>query len=234
MSKAVLVVDDDPLLRRSLAFNLEQAGYQATTADSAEQALEMAASNRPDLVLMDVGLPGMDGLQALRLLRDRGIPVIMVTSRRRELDEILGLELGADDYITKPFDPDVLLARVRSVLRRAQSETAPIETAPSHLEVGDLIVDPGGRTVTVAGRVVPLSPREFHLLTSLAREAGRVVSTERLLDLVWGEGFAGEPQVLYVHMRWLREKIEEDTTAPRRLLTVRGVGYKLVDPAASL
>lgn len=231
MSKQILVVDDDPLMRRSLAFNLEQAGYRAIMAESGEQALEVVASHSPDLVLLDVGLPGMDGLEVLKLLRDRGIPVILVTSRRRELDEILGLELGAEDYVTKPFDPDVLLARVRTVLRRTQSEP-PVRAVDLPLAVGDLVVDEAGRSVTVAGRQVALSPREFRLLTCLAREAGRVVPTERLLDMVWGESFAGEPQVLYVHIRWLREKIESNIASPRRLITARSVGYKLVDPDA--
>ncbi|NOZ28807.1 MAG: response regulator transcription factor [Chloroflexi bacterium] len=223
----ILLVDDDALLRQSLAFNLEQAGYQVSTAASAEDALALAHRTPPDLVLLDIGLPGMDGLEALRHFQEHlGIPVIFLTARRRELDEVLGLELGADDYITKPFDLDVLLARIKAVLRRARSsESPPREPAP--LVVGDLEIDPAAHTVTVAGRPVDLSPREFDLLYTLALEAGHVVSVDDLLARVWGSEYAGESQVVYVHIRWLREKLEETPNHPRRILTIRGVGYKL-------
>ncbi len=223
----ILLVDDDALLRQSLAFNLEQAGYQVSAAATAEDALALAHRIPPDLVLLDIGLPGMDGLEALRHFQEHlGIPVIFLTARRRELDEVLGLELGADDYITKPFDLDVLLARIKAVLRRARSsESPPREPAP--LVVGDLEIDPAAHTVTVAGRPVDLSPREFDLLYTLALEAGHVVSVDDLLARVWGSEYAGESQVVYVHIRWLREKLEETPNRPRRILTIRGVGYKL-------
>lgn len=230
MGARVLLVDDDVLLRRSLAFSLERAGFQVHTAASAEEALAIAARKRPDLVLLDIGLPGMDGLQALQRFREAfGVPVIFLTARRRELDQVLGLELGADDYITKPFDTDVLIARIRAVLRRASAASPPRVAAP--LVVGDLTIDPAGRTVTVAGRPVVLTPREFDLLYTLATAPNRVFTTDELLTQVWGAEYAGQPETLYVHIRWLREKIEEDPDHPRRIVTVRGVGYKLV-PAA--
>ena len=227
MSNHLLLVDDDALLRRSLAFNLEQAGYRVNTAANAEDALALSRRDPPDLVLLDIGLPGMDGLDALRHFRERlGLPVIFLTARRRNLDEVLGLELGADDYITKPFDLDVLLAHVKAVLRRSQLEKPHSAEAPP-LEVAGLVIDPAAHTVTVEGQPVELTPREFDLLHTLALDAGRVIAIEDLLARVWGAEFVGQPQVLYVHIRWLREKLEEDPQKPRRILTVRGVGYKL-------
>ncbi len=228
MGYHILLVDDDALLRRSLAFNLEKAGYRTRAAATAEEALSGLRVDPPDLVLLDIGLPGMDGLDALRGLRQQmDVPVIFLTARRRELDEVLGLGMGADDYVTKPFDIDVLLAHVKAVLRRA----APGREAPGPhppLAVGDLVIDPAAHVVTVGGRAVELSPREFDLLHALALEAGRVVPVDDLLSRVWGAEYTGEPQVVYVHVRWLREKLEQDPEHPRRLLTVRRVGYKLV------
>jgi DNA-binding response OmpR family regulator len=224
----VLLVDDDALLRRSLAYNLEQAGYRVSSAASAEDALALAAREQPDLVLLDIGLPGMDGLEALRHLRLRvGVPVVFLTARRRELDEVLGLELGADDYVTKPFDLDVLLAHIKAVLRRSGRPESLSSTASGPLVVGDVVIDAAAHTVTVGGRPIELSPREFDLLQVLSLEAGRVISVDDLLARVWGPEYAGEPQVVYVHIRWLREKLEEDANHPGRIITVRGVGYKL-------
>jgi DNA-binding response OmpR family regulator len=233
MPKHILIVDDDTLLRRSLSLQLEQAGYRASTAASAEDGLALAQRDIPDLILLDVGLPGMDGLEALRHFQNSAnVPVIFVTARRRELDTILGLEMGADDYITKPFNPDVLMAHIKAVLRRSErpSSGAP---ATEVIETGDLIVDPAAHTATVSGTSIELTAREFALLHTLALEAGRVVSTDDLLSRVWGAEFFGESQVVYVHIRWLREKIEEDPQKPQRIINVRGVGYKLV-PQTSL
>jgi len=228
MAKHILVVDDDALLRRSLSLQLEQAGYRTSTAASAEDALAMVQRDPPDLILLDVGLPGMDGLEALRhLQKDSDVPVIFVTARRRELDTILGLELGADDYITKPFNPDVLLAHVKAVLRRSTRQATPSPEAAA-LVVGDLEIDPAAHTVIVARQPVELTAREFALLHALALEAGRVIAIDDLIARVWGAEFVGEPQVVYVHIRWLREKIEKDPQRPIRILNVRGVGYKLV------
>jgi DNA-binding response OmpR family regulator len=227
MPKHILLVDDDALLRRSLSFNLEQNGYRVSTAGNAEDALALAKRDRPDLILLDIGLPGMDGLDALKYIQEKlEVPVIFLTARRRELDEVLGLELGADDYLTKPFNLDVVLARIKAVLRRSRAKPS-AEAEPEVLEVGDLMIDPGAHSVTIGGHPLELTPREFDLLYTLAMEAGHVVSVDELLGRVWGAEFVGEPQVVYVHIRWLREKLEDDPNHPRRIVTVRGVGYKL-------
>ncbi len=227
MSKHILLVDDDPLMRRSLALILEQAGYRSSTAANAEDALASARRDPPDLVLLDIGLPGMDGLDALRHFKDQlGVAVIFLTARRRNLDQILGLELGADDYITKPFEADVLLAHIKAVLRRIGTPTVALEQA-ALVTVGDIQIDPYAHTVTVASSPVQLTPREFDLLHTLALEPNRVLSVDEILDRVWGAEFIGQPQVVYVHIRWLREKIELDPSHPERILSVHGVGYKL-------
>ena len=232
MPKQILIVDDDALMRRSLAFNLEQAGYHTNNAANAEDALAMARRAPPDLVLLDIGLPGMDGLEALRHFRQQiDVPVIFVTARRRELDQVLGLELGADDYVTKPFDLDVLLARIKAVLRRAE-RPALDEKPVQKVVVGDIEIDPLTHTVTVGGRNVALTPREFDLLHTFALDPQRVFAADDLLARVWGAEFVGQPQVVYVHIRWLREKIEDEPNRPRRILTVRGVGYKLIPQEA--
>jgi DNA-binding response OmpR family regulator len=229
----ILLVDDDALMRRSLAYTLARAGYRTSAAASAEDALEAAAADLPDLVLLDIGLPGMDGLDALKVMQQRfDLPVIFVTARRRELEQVLGLELGADDYITKPFDSDILLARIKAVLRRSRRAPAVPAAAPAdRLDVGDLAIDLPAHSVFVGARRLELSPREFELLLAFARDAERVLSVDELLERVWGAGYAGEPQIVYVHVRRLREKLEDDPTTPQRIVTVRGIGYKLVAQA---
>jgi len=228
MAKHILLVDDDALMRRSLAFNLEQASFHANAAANAEDALSLARQTPPDLVLLDIGLPGMDGLDAIKRFKEQfHVPVIFVTARRRNLDEVLGLELGADDYITKPFDVDVLIAHIKAVLRRSESASDSPQPA-SALIIGDLTLDPSAHTLSLAGKAVELSPKEFNLLHALALEPNHVRSVDDLLAIVWGAEFVGQPQVVYVHIRWLREKLEQDPNHPRRIVTVRGVGYKLV------
>lgn len=229
MSRTILLVDDDALMRRSLAFHMEQAGYKVHTAANAEDAISLVQRTPPDLVILDIGLPGMDGLEALRELRrvTQNLPVIFLTGRRREFDEVLGLELGADDYITKPFDVDVVLARVKAVLRRIEKNSAE-ERTNQHVVVGDLEIDNEAHTVARGGKALELSPREFDLLFLLASQPEKVFSTEELLSQVWGAEFIGQPQVVYVHIRWLRQKLEDDPDQPKRILTVRGVGYKLI------
>lgn len=227
MSKHVLIVDDDALMRRSTSFSVEQAGYRVSTAASAEDGLAIARRDPPDVILLDVGLPGMDGLEALRhFQKDADVPVIFVTARRRELDTVLALEMGGDAYITKPFSIDILLAQIKAVLRRSRRATAEVE--PAVLTVGDLFIEPAAREVTLKGRPLELAAREFDVLHVLALNAGKVVSVDDLLSRVWGAEFAGEPQSVYVHIRWLREKLEDDPNRPQRIVTVRGVGYKLV------
>jgi DNA-binding response OmpR family regulator len=228
MPKHLILVDDDALMRRSLSFNLEQSGYRTSSAANAEDALELARRDPPDLVLLDIGLPGMDGLEALKRFKDHfEAPVIFLTSRRRELDEVLGLELGADDYITKPFDLDVLLARVKAALRRKERPSSVVST-PGFLQVGDLIIDPASHTVSIKDIIVELSPKEFDLLHAFALQPSVVLTTDDLLARVWGAEFIGQPQVVYVQIRWLREKIEDDPNHPSRIITVRGVGYKYI------
>lgn len=227
MSYHILLVDDDKLLRRSLAFNLEQAGYRVSSAANAEDALSLARRDQPDLVLLDIGLPGMDGLDALRNFKEQTkVPVIFLTARRRELDEIVGLELGADDYITKPFSLDVLTARIKVALRHGD-DPSHVSSETDSVIAGDLLIDLGAHTVTIGGRSIELTPREFDLLHALALRPNQVLSVDELLVQVWGAEFTGEPQVVYVHIRWLRQKIEEDPSNPQRIITVHGVGYKL-------
>ena len=231
MGAKVLIVDDDELMRSSLAFNLTQAGYEARTAATAEDA--DSSQKRPDIILLDIMLPGMDGLEALRYFRDKaGLPVIFLTARRREFDQVLGLELGADDYLTKPFDPEVLVAHIRAVLRRTRPAPAPpAEQKSQMLQVGELMIDLRSRTCTMADHPVELTPKEFDLLYAMALEPGKVLTIDELLTRVWGAEYSGEPQIVYVNMRWLRQKIEKDPQHPQYLLTVRSVGYKLVDPS---
>ncbi len=226
MRLRILIVDDDRLIRRSLALHLEDAGYEALAAGDAFEALKLLDEQAVHLILLDVAMPGMDGHDALRHIRQKTqAPVIFVTGRRRELDELVGLELGADDYVTKPFDIDILLARIKAVLRRSAALVAPHEEA--FVSVGDLRIDVHAHVARQHGRELELTPKEFDLLLYLAQNPGQVVSMQQMLDHVWGEGWIGEEQTVYVHIRWLRTKIEETPASPRRLITVRGVGYKL-------
>ncbi len=228
MAKTILLVDDDELMRRSLAYNLTQAGFDTQTSSTAEDALMVCQREHPDLVLLDIGLPEMDGLDALKELKGQmNIPVIFVTARRREFDEVLGLELGADDYITKPFNLDVLIARIKVILRRheAISQTVPQKTT---LIVGDIQINLEAHSVFIHNQPIDLAPRAFDLLHVLALNADKVMSTDELLAQVWGAEYEGEPQVVYVHIRWLREKLEQDPSNPQRIVTIRGIGYKLI------
>ncbi len=227
MPRKILIIDDDALFRRSLSFHLKQAGYQAQAAASAEEGLSIIRNNPPDLVLLDISLPGMDGLDALHYINDNTeIPVIFVTAHHRELDEIMGLELGADDYITKPFDTNILLARIKAVMRRFQRPTLISLSDP--YSVGDIDINPRAHTVNLKGKPIELTPIEFQLLNTLAQQEGHVLSADDILSAVWGEEYVGQPQVVYVHIRALRTKIEKNANRPHRIVTVRGVGYKLI------
>ncbi len=229
MTRHLLIIDDDALMRRSLAFNLEQAGFKTISAASAEEALTNAQKSSPDLVLLDIGLPGMDGLDALKLFKEKfNVPVIFVSARRRNLDQVLGLELGADDYVTKPFDVDVLIAHIKAVFRRNEKSISTQPQPDPILKAGDLIINPSEHTVQLEGKTIDLSPKEFNLLQNLMMRPNQVHSIDELLSSVWGTEFLGQPQVVYVHIRWLREKLELDPAKPHRILTVRGVGYKFV------
>ncbi|MCE7987212.1 MAG: DNA-binding response regulator [Caldilinea sp. CFX5] len=227
MITKILVVEDDALLRRSLKYQLEREGYTVATADNGLAGISAARTDRPDLLLLDIGLPDANGLDIARTLhRELATPIIFLTARDQETDVVIGLELGAEDYITKPFGMRELLARIRVVLRRVTR--APVAAVDAPLVVGDITLDPRAHEVLVRAQPVNLPPKEFALLRLLMSNAGAVLPTSYLLDAVWGEEFAGAVQVLYVHMGWLRELIEEDPRRPRYIQTVRGVGYKFV------
>ncbi len=224
MANKILVVDDDELVRRSLKYRLEHEGYVVTTADCGEDALSFARRDRPDLVLLDIGLPDRDGLDVARTLkREINAPIIFLTARGEENDIVVGLELGAEDYVTKPFGTRELSARIRAVLRRI--ERAPEVAGEETMQIGQVTLNPKSREVNVRGKRVHLRPKEFELLRLLMANAGTVLTTDYLLDAVWGEEFAGAVQVLYVYMGWLRERIEQDPRHLRYIQTVRGVGY---------
>ncbi|WP_306322752.1 MULTISPECIES: response regulator transcription factor [unclassified Streptomyces] len=229
----VLVVDDDPTVAEVVAGYLDRAGYRVDRADDGPAALARAAAHRPDLVVLDLMLPGMDGLEVCRRMRARGpVPVIMLTARGDEDDRILGLEVGADDYVTKPFSPRELVLRVESVLRRARPATD--RQLPLH--AAGLTVDPAARTATRNGAELALTLREFDLLTYFLRHPGRAYSREDLMREVWGWEF-GDLSTVTVHIRRLRGKVEADPARPRLIRTVWGVGYRFepdarVEPAA--
>ncbi|MFE9145778.1 response regulator transcription factor [Streptomyces tubercidicus] len=231
--RRVLVVEDDPTVAEVVTGYLSRAGYATDHAADGFAALDRAASFRPHLIVLDLMLPGLDGLEVCRRLRRReegpSVPVVMLTARGEEADRIAGLELGADDYVTKPFSPRELVLRIGSVLRRA--EAAPPAAAPAQiLRVGDLSADPGGRRAIRAGRELTLTSREFDLLLHFMRHPGRVFSREELLQQVWGWEI-GDLSTVTVHVRRLREKIEADPAAPRLVMTVWGAGYRF-DPVA--
>jgi len=218
----IVVIEDDHNISDLVALYLRRDGYRVLQADDAEQGLRYIARDRPKLVILDIGLPGeLDGLDVCRRLRGEGeVPVVMLTARDDEVDRILGLELGADDYVTKPFSPRELVARVHAILRRAGS---PVRAEPAIVEIGPVVVDTGRREVTVAGAVVALTTREFDLLAYLAANRGLALSRRQLLDGVWGDGWYGDERTVDVHVRQLRKKLGDALP----LTTVWGVGYRL-------
>ncbi|MBV9796876.1 MAG: response regulator transcription factor [Solirubrobacterales bacterium] len=222
---SILVVDDEPTIAEVVARYLERAGYRTRVASDGVQAIEAAASSRPDLVVLDLMLPGVDGLEVMRRLRDHNrerIAVILLTAKGEEADRIIGLRLGADDYVVKPFSPAELVARVDAVLRRV--DTSPGQAAP--IELSDLTIDPGARRVFVRGEEVALTQREFEVLLFLARHPGQVFSRNQLMDAVWQYSFYTDTSTVTVHIRRLRAKIEPDPSDPRHIQTVWGVGYR--------
>lgn len=232
MATKILLIDDDALLRRSVKYQLEREGYQVFAAEDGQEALLSARADAPDLILLDIGLPDHNGLDLGRtLLRELNTPIIFLTARKQETDIVVGLELGAEDYITKPFGMRELVARVRVVLRRLAHEPAPADNEP--WVQGDITLDPSAHEVYVRGKRVELPRKEFELLRLLMANAGSVLTINYLLAAVWGEEFAGAVQVLYVHIGWLRKQIEADPHAPRYIQTVRGVGYKFVSEASA-
>lgn len=226
MSKRILIIDDEPMIVESVSYNLKQEGFEVVSATDGEAGLKLAETGDFDLILLDLMLPGVNGLEVCRTLRKQSdIPIIMLTAKEAEIDRVLGLELGADDYVTKPFSMRELLARVKTVLKRTTLNTGTI-TRPQTIVSGELQVDLLGHEVLVNGEAVNLSGKEFELLRVLASHPGQVLSREQLLNLVWGNDFYGDSRTVDVHIRWLREKIEADPGNPQYILTIRGTGYK--------
>ena len=224
--RTVLIVDDEPTLRETLAESLEQDGLRVVTAADGREALERFRAERPDLILLDLMLPGLSGIEVCRIIRqESSVPILMLTARDSELDKVVGLELGADDYVTKPFSSRELVARVRAVLRRRGAEPT-AEEASGALEAGPVRMDVERHVVTVAGDQVALPLKEFELLELLLRNAGRVLTRGQLIDRVWGADYVGDTKTLDVHVKRLRAKVEPDPGEPKHLLTVRGLGYK--------
>jgi DNA-binding response OmpR family regulator len=220
----ILVVDDEAAMLQTLRYNLEKTGYNVCTAGDGYQALSAAEIHRPDLILMDIMLPVIDGIEACREIRKRSdVPVLMLTAKGEEIDKVLALEIGADDYITKPFSIHELLARVKAHLRR--SRHAYRDAEHELLSGGDITLDVSSQRVTKGSRTVELAPKEFALLRLLLENKGRVVARQTLLDRIWGYDFCGDQQTVNVHVRWLREKIEDDPDNPAWVITIRSRGY---------
>src|ERR1700730_16677586 len=226
LMKTILVVDDEPQIVKLVRDYLEHGGFSVLTAADGPSALRIAATQHPDLVILDLGLPGIDGLDVTRSLRRNGtVPIIMLTARTDESDKLVGLELGADDYLPKPFSPKELVARVRSVLRRSEAAKTPGDM----IRVGDAELNLPSMELTIAGRRIELTPTEFQLLVTMARQPGRVFSRAQLLNAVHGVAFDSYERAIDAHVKNLRRKIEPDPHNPRYLLTVFGVGYRFAD-----
>jgi DNA-binding response OmpR family regulator len=229
MARTILVVDDEPTLRETLAEALEADGFRVLTAADGREALEQFREHRPDLIVLDLMLPELSGIEVCRIVRrESGVPILMLTAKASEIDKVLGLELGADDYVTKPFSLRELSARIRALLRRMEQPAAE-PAAP--VALGDLTVDLAGHRLLRDGVVVPLKPKVFELLAYLVRNPGQVFTREQLLQHVWGYDYAGETRTVDVHVHWLRSAIEPDPAAPVYIETVRGVGYVFRRPA---
>lgn len=228
--KKILVVEDDRTLLEVLGYNLTKEGYEVVTATDGVEAVETARREKPDLVILDIMLPKLNGFEVCRFLRQRmTVPILLLTAKVEEVDKVVGLELGADDYVTKPFSLRELLARVRAMLRRAemvQQETISGVKAFPAIKIGNLEIDFARHQVTLDSSVLNLTPREFDLLGFLMRNQGQVFTREQLLEKVWGSDYEGDSRTVDVHIRWLRGKMEEDPAHPRYLMTVRGTGYK--------
>jgi DNA-binding response OmpR family regulator len=222
----ILVVEDEPSIAEVVGLYLQRAGYQVQTAADGKIAMTVLEKEIPDLVILDLMLPEIDGLSLTRWLRDRSdVPIIMLTARREEIDRIAGLEMGADDYVVKPFSPQELVSRVRAVMRRLKREQAPTESERP-LTFGELVINALSRTVTLSEKDIPLTAKEFDMLYLLAQHPKQVYTREQLLDRIWGGAEYIDPGTVTVHIRRVREKIESDPSNPTRLVTVWGVGYK--------
>lgn len=237
MAEKILVVEDDITLQETLAYNLSRHGYDVNAVGDGETALETARRYHPDLILLDIMLPVMDGFDVCRVLRQEMItPILVLTARDDEIDRVLGLEMGADDYLTKPFSMRELMARVKALLRRVQLDRDDFRTASNHgkeppvdegiLQFNGLAIKLKRREITLYSTPISMKPKEYELLLFLARHKGQVLPRELILDRVWGWDFTGGSRTVDVHIRWLREKVEADPSNPERIVTVRGIGYR--------
>ena len=231
MAELILIVEDEPSLRETLSYNLSRLGYRADTAVDGKSAIEAARRLLPDLIVLDIMLPVLDGFEVCRILRqEMSVPIIMLTARDEEIDRVIGLEIGADDYLTKPFSMREFQARVKAQLRRVRLEREKAEsTSPDKKEIlqfDDLTLDMARREVRLDDKPLPLKPKEYDLLLFMARHRGHVLSRDLILERVWGWDFSGDSRTVDVHVRWLREKIEQNPAKPDRIVTVRGAGYR--------
>jgi len=233
MTEKILVVEDEPALQETLVYNLEKQGYSVKAVGDGRQAVETARSFQPDLILLDIMLPGLDGFEICKILRrEMSVSILMLTARDDEIDRVVGLEVGADDYISKPFSMRELMARVKSQLRRTQiirDEMEKIRTSeqsPKSLTFDNLVVNLSRREVTLDGEILAMKPQEYDLLVFFAEHKGQMLSREFILERVWGWEYVGDSRTVDVHVRWLRQKIEPDPAKPVRIVTVRGGGYR--------
>lgn len=235
MDKKVLVVDDEQSIVTLLKYNLEQAGYTVVTAMDGEEGIKLAADEKPDLMVLDLMLPKLDGIEVCKLLRQQkiNVPILMLTAKDDEFDKVLGLELGADDYMTKPFSPREVVARVKAILRRVQTLPEPVEEKnddEGQIRIGELKILPDFYEAYFMDQLLEFTPKEFELLLFLAKNKGRVLTRDQLLSSVWNYDFAGDTRIVDVHISHLREKIEKNTKKPSYIKTIRGLGYKLEEP----
>jgi len=233
MTQTILVVEDEPALQETLAYNLQKLGYAVQVCGNGVEAIEIARQQKPDAVVLDVMLPGLDGFEVCKILRrESNVPILMLTARDDEIDRVLGLELGADDYLPKPFSMRELMARIKAQLRRTEALRQEMNTlqfnnsAPASLRFGNLVINPTRREVTLNTAPLSLKPKEYELLLHLAERRGRMLTRESILKEVWGWDFTGDSRTVDVHVRWLRQKIEENPAEPQRIVTVRGGGYR--------
>lgn len=234
MSKKVLVVDDEQSILTLLQYNLEQSGFEVITAIDGEEAINTAVIENPNLIILDLMLPKLDGIEVCKILRQRkiNVPILMLTAKDDELDKILGLELGADDYMTKPFSPREVIARVKAILRRSNIQKENIQNVDDDdaIRIVDLVIYPEKYETYFQESKLELTPKEFELLLYLAKHKGRVHTRDQLLSSVWNYDFAGDTRIVDVHISHLREKIEQDTRKPKYIKTIRGLGYKFEEP----
>ncbi len=226
--QVVLVIEDEENLLKAIKYNLEQDGYKVQSAMDGEQGLDLARQVEPSFIILDIMLPKLDGIEVCRILRrESNVPILMLTAKSEEIDRVVGLELGADDYVTKPFSMRELMARTKAILRRYSLPASDTTKEPGKvLKAGKLEVNISKHVVTLDGNLLELKPREFDLLALLVENAGRALTRDQILENIWGQDYYGDTRTVDVHIRWLREKIEGDPGSPKQIITIRGVGYR--------